>query len=164
MSCPSYDELMVHYYDVRNALYHYFDAIKEGRVVVGSYVGYSPEKIKSVLKERLQETEIQTGMMLLASIECLLRVDYRKRNKPTLRCPIIKKGRKDPEISTIIKEWLSFLPEADKKYFDSLDSARPFRNWIAHGRNVPFPSPPAGCDVLPLSILAEKITQILSSY
>lgn len=79
MSSPSYDELLRHYSDAEKSFFHYFLEIVERRVVDDEYSLMSPLAVNDVYYKRLEESEIQTCMILLASIEGIIRIDYASR-------------------------------------------------------------------------------------
>ena len=109
-----------------------------------------PEEIRSRRRETLQEVNTTFTMSLFGAIEASFRADYYQRtgreqpmDDPVSRALLNlkeKKGEGFVSFKSIRKAWKdhhSNVP-SDPDLWDDIHKAFEYRNWLAHGRCLPF--------------------------
>lgn len=105
------------------------------------FVGYPTSKVEAMLSAMLSETDMRSGLILMARIEAAFRVDYKERSKKKgadavsieLRKLWKKKGRHARLEDEIWNIWSDIDPMT-KQTISQLKSVFKFRHWLAHGR------------------------------
>jgi hypothetical protein len=105
------------------------------------FAGSTREEVDAVLFERIEETDLRSCLILLASIEAALRVDYRVRTQTKQKDGLSRDFRDMYKThqewvglsDQILDSWVKHHPNL-KPLVGELRSALQFRHWLAHGR------------------------------
>jgi hypothetical protein len=105
------------------------------------YLGYSAPETENVLLNRIEETELRSCFIVLASLEAALRIDYLLRSSGKKKDPLSKdfrglfnhRGKRASLDEDILDLWIRHHPSL-KRLVGELRSALRFRHWLAHGR------------------------------
>lgn len=105
------------------------------------FAGYRMSDVEAMLADMLSETDMRSGLVLMAQIEAAFRVDYKERSKRKgadalsieLRRLWKKKGRHARLEDEIWDVWRDIDPST-RQTIGQLRSVFKFRHWLAHGR------------------------------
>ncbi|MDD2703715.1 MAG: hypothetical protein PHU07_00010 [Acidocella sp.] len=105
------------------------------------FAGYRTSDVEALLADMLSETDMRSGLILMARIEAAFRVDYKERSKKKdadalsveLRKLWKRKGRHVRLEDEIWNVWRDIDPPT-KQIIGQLRSVFKFRHWLAHGR------------------------------
>ena len=105
------------------------------------FAGYRMSDVETMLAGILTETDMRSGLVLMARIEAAFRIDYKERSKKKeadaisieLRKLWKKKGKNARLEDEIWDVWRDIGPPT-KQIIGQLRSVFKFRHWLAHGR------------------------------
>jgi hypothetical protein len=105
------------------------------------FAGYRMSDVETMLAGILTETDMRSGLVLMARIEAAFRIDYKERSKKKgadaisieLRKLWKKKGKNARLEDEIWDVWRDIDPPT-KQIIGQLRSVFKFRHWLAHGR------------------------------
>lgn len=106
------------------------------------FAGYRMSDVEIMLTDMLGETDMRSGLILMARIEAAFRVDYKERSKKKGADAISvefrklwkKKGRHARLEDEIWNVWRD-IDAPKKQIIGQLRSVFKFRHWLAHGRS-----------------------------
>ncbi|MFS0644680.1 hypothetical protein [Siminovitchia sp. 179-K 8D1 HS] len=135
------DQIYLFFNDTRQALTHYKQSIKKGRIVADQFIGFTPNELDEWFNQHLEELEKLVCLEMLSSTEAALRMDYLKRiynrKKDNLsrifRSIYREKSARASLDQDILENWKLQYPQI-KSLIDDYKSLLNYRNWLAHGR------------------------------
>ncbi len=98
------------------------------------YIGLSSKDIDARFDAYREETELNTMLILLATIEAIIRLDYIEKRRKSGRfrtlysTKVVRAG-----LDELLDAWKLELSD-EKNVFGKYKDALHFRNWLAHGR------------------------------
>ena len=105
------------------------------------FAGYRPSEVQVMLADMLIETEMRSGLILMARIEAAFRIDYKERSKKksadAISVELRKLWNKKKQHARLEDEIWSVWRDIDapkKQVIGQLRSVFKFRHWLAHGR------------------------------
>jgi hypothetical protein len=132
------------------------------------FAGDRMSDVEAMLADMLSETDMRSGLVLMARIEAAFRVDYKERSKKKGADAISiefrklwkKKGRHARLEDEIWDVWRDIDPST-KQIIGQLRSVFKFRHWLAHGRHWPVGNK---YDFQTLYLLADTVISSFSLY
>lgn len=104
------------------------------------FVGRSKKEVESEKEKVMRESDKTHSLLLLTSVEAIIRLDaeerYRNRGKDILSKKIreVYRSRKNIKLEDhLIAARIEVEPEL-KRFYDALKIAFKYRHWLAHGR------------------------------
>jgi hypothetical protein len=125
--------------DVRLSILAFFRDASAG--LLARYAGLSREELRVLESARLEETDAQCALTVLAAVEAAFRIDYQIRCESKLKDPLSRKFRDlyrkyQMRVSLeddIFEIWKDESRET-KSLIGNLKGAFNYRHWLAHGR------------------------------
>lgn len=147
-SWPRPIEIFEHYLRYREALSSQRAMLLDRPETVGRESRFSnmaPDEIDSALRSMASELDIQINLLLIASGEANLRIDFRDRVERRRKDPVARRfrdlerqrkarGRKGVRLEDILKVWAEESSGSVRTHVGSMGKLLLYRHWIAHGR------------------------------
>jgi hypothetical protein len=148
---------LAHYHrDAEASLQSYFTSSNPNFVAI--FVGERPSEVNEKLANRIIETDMRSGLAVMASVEAAFRLDYkwrRKAKKPdAVSIAFRKYRRKEVRLDEDIWETWKVVYPTTGPLISQLRSAFNYRNWLAHGR---YWTTGQKYDFLDLYVLADAV-------
>ncbi|MDH6268390.1 hypothetical protein M2360_003795 [Rhizobium sp. SG_E_25_P2] len=136
----SLTEIANHHVDVEASLRLYFS--NANPTFPQRFFSYTLTEITDELSDRINETEMQSALTILARVEAALRRDYLRRCKDKLADDVSIAFRKIHKArgnharldDDILKTWYDNLGNSERVVVSRLRGMLKFRHWMAHGR------------------------------
>ena len=105
------------------------------------FAGYRTSDVQTMLADMLSETDMRSGLVVMARIEAAFRVDYKERSRKKAADGLSvefrklwkRKGQHARLEDEIWNVWRDIDPPT-KQIISQLRSVFKFRHWLAHGR------------------------------
>jgi hypothetical protein len=132
-------EIAAHHQDLQSSLNLYFSNASPTFPV--RFTGYLKAEVIDELDDRLEETDLSSSLLVLASVEAAFRIDYLQRCYCKDKSPLSRHFRdiyniKQQHVSLeeeIFEAWATHN-EVERSLVGELRGAFRFRHWLAHGR------------------------------